>query len=134
MLADSTSKANSVNNTKNTIANDVYTSASGEVEIKKITDLINKKNVKINSVFLSQTKNFSNNVVVRYSFVDKYTGERIYLSDFKNLTISTFAGEKGFNVPLEIPQTHGNYTLWIEVKDKKDKNKIWCACYPIGIN
>ncbi len=135
MIADSTSKANSVNNTTNTIANDVYTSASGEVEIKKISTIIDKKNIKkINAVFLSQTKNFSNNVVVRYSFVDKNTGERVVLSDFKNLAISTFAGEKGFNVPLESPKSNKDYILWVEVKDKKDKNKIWCVSYPIGIN
>ncbi len=132
-LADSTSKSNSVNNTTNTIANGANTSATGGVEIKKISTIIDKKNKKkINAVFLSQTKNFSNTVIVRYSFVDKNTGERISLSDFKNLTISTNAGEKGFNVALESLKINKDYILWVEVKDKKDRNKIWCVSYPIN--
>ena len=147
MLADSTSKANSVNNTKNTIADGVNTSAVNSVEIKKIAFLVankpvamlksnqkpNQKSTQKSSVFLSETKNFSDNVVVRYSFVDKSTGERTFLSDVNPLVISTIASKKGFNILLETPQTQGNYILWVEVKDKKDKNKIWCVSYPISV-
>ena len=147
MLADSTFKGNSVNNTKNMIADGVSTSAAGMVEIKKISLLVankpvlmlksnqrpNQKSTQKPSVFLSETKNFNGDVIVRYSFVDKNTGERVFLSQASPLILSTIAGKKGFNILLETPQTKGNYILWVEIKDKKDRDKIFGVSYPITI-
>jgi Tfp pilus assembly protein PilF len=119
---------------QSTVNENLQTFTLTEIVIKKITfakvgKLPNyiKKNQK-NTLLLSEIQGFSDEVMVRHSFVKKDNGVReFYTYGIKFLTL------KDINIPLKIPKEAGNYVLWVEVKDKKNTAKIWTMTYTVVV-
>lgn len=132
VLAQKRERSYSVKINQSTISESIKTATSGDVEIKKVAFATTnksrnsiKKNQK-NTLLLSDIQGFSEEVVVRYSFIKKENGLREFYAD--DISSST---SKGVNISLKAPKQAGNYVLWVEIKDKKDNNKIWTMTYSL---